>query len=133
MSTIIGRKEHVSFPHFGNKHLEAKIDTGAYTTSLYCTNIRVQNNVLLFNIAQDTTTTFKAITYTIRTVKSSNGAIEQRYAITTSIRIGTRHIKTLITLANRGEMSTPVLIGRKLLHKKFVVDVSKKYVLETVV
>ncbi|MEQ1732853.1 MAG: RimK/LysX family protein [Bacteroidia bacterium] len=128
--TTIGRTEHVSFPHFDNIQLEAKIDTGAYTTSLYCTNIRVENNVLLFNIAQNSVRTFTATTYTTRTVKSSNGATEQRYAIITSIRIGTRRIKTLITLANRGEMRTPVLIGRKLLRNKFVVDVSKKFVLE---
>lgn len=128
MLEIIGRKEYVSFPHFNKIQLEAKIDTGAYTTSLYCTNIRIENNMLLFNIAQDTSYTFKVGNYTSRIVKSSNGVSEERYAITTALKIGKRRIKTLVTLANRGEMSTPVLIGRKLLHHKFVVDVSQKYV-----
>jgi hypothetical protein len=127
--TVIGRKEMVTFVKFKKMVLEAKIDTGAYTTSLYCTNIRLEDGFLKFNIAQNTERTFKITEYTTRNVKSSNGHSEQRYAITTSIKLGTKRIKTLVTLANRGEMKTPVLIGRKLLRNKFIVDVNKKFVL----
>jgi len=36
---IIGRKEIVSFPMLDLIDLEAKIDTGAYTSALHCKDI----------------------------------------------------------------------------------------------
>jgi len=37
--TIIGRRELVDFPELGLLKIEAKIDTGAFTTALHCYNI----------------------------------------------------------------------------------------------
>ena len=36
MKKIIGRLEKVSFPAFQLHNIDAKIDTGAYTSSIHC-------------------------------------------------------------------------------------------------
>jgi hypothetical protein len=57
-------------------------------------------------------------------IKNSFGEIEKRYIIKTIIKIGRKRIKSVISLTHRGNMRYPVLIGRKLLKNRFIVDVS---------
>lgn len=64
--------------------------------------------------------------YTTRTIKNSFGDTEERYIIRTAVKIKGRRIKTSVTLTDRGNMKYPMLIGRRLLKNKFVVDVSVK-------
>ena len=58
-------------------------------------------------------------------IKNSFGEVEKRYVIKSVIKIGKRNIRTAISLTDRGKMRYPVLIGRKLLMNKFIVDVAK--------
>ena len=51
--------------------------------------------------------------------------IEKRYIIKTIVKIGPKRIKAIISLSDRAKMRYPVLIGRKLLKNRFVVDVSE--------
>jgi hypothetical protein len=60
-------------------------------------------------------------------VKSSNGISESRPMIKTTIQLFGEHHEILLTLTNRGDMSHPVLLGRRFLRNKFLVDVSKKF------
>ena len=39
---LIGRREFISFPLLGIDSIEAKIDTGAYTSSIHCDSIEVK-------------------------------------------------------------------------------------------
>jgi hypothetical protein len=39
---LIGRREFVDFPLLGVYHVEAKIDTGAYTSSIHCSEIYIK-------------------------------------------------------------------------------------------
>lgn len=64
--------------------------------------------------------------YTTRTIKNSFGDTEERYIIVTAVKIMGRRIKTAVTLTNRGNMKYPMLIGRRLLKNKFIVDVSAR-------
>ena len=66
----------------------------------------------------------KAIEYSQKEIKNSFGESEKRYIIKTTIRIGKKRIKSVISLTDRGTMRYPVLIGRKLIKNKFAVDVS---------
>lgn len=59
-------------------------------------------------------------------IKNSFGETEERFFIKTSIKIAGRTIKSIFSLTGRGRMKYPVLIGRRLLKNKFVVDVSLK-------
>lgn len=126
---IIGRNEEVDFPDLGLNGISAKIDTGAYTASLHCYDIREKDGVLLFKLLEPTQNNFKVpdikfADYTRTNVKSSFGEIEKRYVIKTKVEMGGKRLTAFFTLTNRGTMRYPVLIGRRLLNKRFVVDVS---------
>lgn len=130
----IGRIEFVSFPELGEKYIEAKIDTGAYTTALHCHDIRMYDDVLYFKLLSPahegyTGKELKFTEFRKKEIKNSFGDTEERFIIKTKIKIGERIIKSFISLTDRGTMRYPVLIGRKLLKNKFVVDVSGEYLL----
>ena len=64
----------------------------------------------------------------IKQVKNSFGQIENRYIIKTKITLFGKKYLTDVALSNRSTMKFPVLIGRKLLGGRFIVDVSQQYV-----
>jgi hypothetical protein len=39
---LLGRRELVDFPAFALTDVEAKVDTGAYTSAIHCANIRIE-------------------------------------------------------------------------------------------
>ncbi len=133
---IIGRIEKIDFPEFSISNLDAKIDTGAYTSSLHCHHIVpidkngeewVQFIVLDPNHPEYEENPFSCPLHKVRKVKSSNGQIQERYTIKRKVRFFGK-IRTIeLTLTDRSEMKFPVLLGRKFLTNKFLVDVSKKY------
>jgi len=51
--------------------------------------------------------------------------MEERYVIQTQIKIGRKKIRSTISLSNRDNMRYPVLIGRRLLKAKFLIDVNQ--------
>ena len=59
-------------------------------------------------------------------VKSSSGEKELRYVIRTRMRLFGKLYRTKFSLTNREEMRNPVLIGRKFLSNRFLVDVKKE-------
>jgi hypothetical protein len=130
----IGRIDIVDLPDFGFINVPAKIDTGAYTSALHCSNIIVQNEEgvlrLSFNI-QDAEGNilenhkFTTSEFQQKFIKSSIGERELRYVVKAKIVLFGRAFKTDFSLTNRTEMKFPVLIGRKLLKRRFVVDVSE--------
>jgi len=131
---LIGRREFVDFPELKLSGLEAKIDTGAYTTAIHCTHIslvtRGDKQVLSFKIPTATlselsTTYYEVENFSRKKIKNSFGEMEERYVIKTPIRIGNKSIRTTISLSDRENMRYPVLIGRRYLKGYFVVDVRK--------
>lgn len=126
---LIGRREYVSFPELSLYSIEAKIDTGAYTSSLHCENIelKVENlkEVLYFTIKQEEEIKFRFEEFSQKKIKNSFGEMEERYVIKTFISIGRKRIHASISLSNRDNMRYPVLIGRRVLKGKFLIDVSQ--------
>jgi len=126
--TIIGRTEKITLPVFELKDIEAKIDTGAYTSSIDCSYIEVDDNYLKFKILDPENKDFKDQVYVFEKFKevdvtSSNGQTEKRYSITVPILLGKEKYETEFTLANRSKMTYPILIGRKSIPRGFLVDV----------
>jgi len=133
---VLGRVEKVNFPNLQLFDIDAKIDTGAYTTALHCHDIieRIENNKkkLFFKLLDPSHPDYNEREivfneYEKKKIKNSFGDFEERFVIKTTIEIKNRKIKTLMSLTDRGSMKYPVLIGRRLLRSKFIVDVSKKY------
>lgn len=127
---IIGRREKADFPVLELHQIDVKVDTGAYTSSIFCSTIRLAGNKLYCTFLSERFDTFQPReyefdTFNIRQVKSSNGEVQQRYEIKTEIQIGGQLYPLQLTLSNRASMRYPVLLGRRFLKGKFVVDVSK--------
>ncbi len=130
MKKTIGAFEKVSFPEFGMKNVLAKIDTGAFTGALHCTRIHEEKEsglrVLYFSPFDEPKTVHKTTNFEKGIVKSSNGAISERYFIETSIIVQKHRYTITLTLANRSDMKWPVLVGRRFLRaNEFMVDVSE--------
>lgn len=127
---IIGRVESATFSTWNIQDLPIKIDTGAYTSSIHCKHIVEEEGVLKFKLLCPKTEKYnnkliKAKNYKKKVIRSSNGKKQERYIVKTTVFFfGKKYIIDL-SLANRGKMAYPVLIGRKFLSKKFIVDVSK--------
>lgn len=126
---LIGRREYINFLAWDVFNIEAKIDTGAYTSSLHCENITInyENSkpILYFTIELGEVKTFRFEDYTQKKIKNSFGEMEERYVIKTLIQIGRKKINSTISLSNRDNMRYPVLIGRRLLKAKFLIDVNQ--------
>ncbi len=130
----IGRVDSVDLPELDLTNIECKIDTGADTSSIHCHRIQLieKNGVeyLTFKLLDPKhpdyqKKNFKITNFKERKIRSSNGQTEFRYVIKTQVIIFDKVYLTEFTLTNRGKMKYPILLGRKLLNKNFVVDVSK--------
>jgi hypothetical protein len=132
---IIGRSDKADFPEFELSNLELKIDTGAYTSSMHCTHVheitKNGQNYLSFKLLDPehpsyNNKEFCTTHYTKKVVKSSNGLAEERFVISTSITLFGNAYEIDLTLTGRGEMKYPILLGRKFLTSRFIVDTAKK-------
>jgi hypothetical protein len=128
---ILGRNDRVDLPGLGLTNIHAKVDTGAYTCSLHCSYAEVVNKKLEFILMDEEHPEFTGIKYTFkrfkqREVKNSFGEAELRYVIMTSIKIFDHRIRAEFSLSNRGNLKFPVLLGRKILRNRFLIDVTQK-------
>lgn len=121
--TIIGSEEFVSLPELNVKTIHARVDTGAATSSLGVKWIKEEEGVVscLLNKQIVTFNNFRK-----KVIKSSFGHTEERYVVKILIDVLGRKVRTNFTLADRSKMKFPVLLGRKLLKGKFIVDVDLK-------
>lgn len=60
--------------------------------------------------------------------QSTNEELERRVVVELWVKLGKIHEKAQFTLADRSQMSHPVLLGREFIRDIAVVDVSKKYI-----
>ena len=129
--SIIGREAEVSFPLIGVSGVKAKTDTGADLSSIWCGDIKKVNGKLecIFFSPESPHYTGKKIIfqkpeYKRSKIYNSFGIGESRYKVKMPIVIHGRRIRTTFTLADRSKKEYSVLLGRKLLAKKFLVDVA---------
>lgn len=137
MKKIIGRIEKIGFPGWAIDQLDAKVDTGAYTSSLHCHKINVVSKgdteyvqFSLFDPEHPSyqNRVFESKLEKIRKVKSSNGVLQKRYTIKETADFYGKKRPIELTLTDRSAMKYDLLLGRKFL-KNFLVDVSKKYLI----
>ena len=133
---IIGRVEQVSFPEWDLFDLDAKIDTGAYTSSLHCHQIekseREGTSYVSFRLLDPTHETYDGKHFELpihkqKIVKSSNGIAEERFIVKTTMLLDGLEISIELSLTDRSGMRYPVLLGRKVLKGRFLVDVTRKF------
>lgn len=128
---VIGSKTVVDFPEEGLSLVPAKVDTGADSSSIWASNIYESNGLLRFTLFGEKSNfyTGKVIEtkkYTQSRVKNSFGEVEVRYKVPFLIKIAGKKIRANFTLADRKRNTYPILIGRRTLNSRFIVDVSHK-------
>ena len=128
---ILGRSDRVDLPQLGVFDIHAKIDTGAYTSSLHCQSAEVVDGVLEFVLLDEehpefTGVRFRFAEYEVRDIRNSFGEVERRFVIVTIMKIFDEEIETEFSLCNRGSLKFPVLMGRKILRNRFLINVDQK-------
>ncbi len=129
---IVGKKELISIIDLELFELDAKVDTGADSNALHCDDIKIENDVVHFTLLDDIHPSYhgkrmKMPLYKLKKVRSSNGQLQTRPSIKVTVEFMGKRYKSVITLTNRADMKLPMLIGRKILSEKFLVEVSKEY------
>jgi hypothetical protein len=138
LSRPLGRRELIDLPALSLRGVEAKVDTGAYTSAIHCSEVHLVPDpatgqpvlhVRLLDPEHPTTNgqplTFRE--FDRRAIRSSNGEVQARYVIKTVVRLYGEDFETEFSLADRSDLRYPVLLGRALLGQgHFVVDVARR-------
>jgi hypothetical protein len=133
----IGRIDKLDLPELGLVKVQAKIDTGAYTSAIHCSKIHIEKSKdgtrqLVYTISGNRlgkgmrAKKFKTTDFKLKGIKSSNGQVQERYVVKTKIKIFNKIYNTEFSLSDRSHMKNPILLGRKLLSGRFVVDVTEE-------
>ena len=117
---LIGWREYVSLPELGIKPFVAKMDTGANYCALHATDIHVSGGNVSFRF--ETSEVIRTKLAGRKTIASSNGEKTRRCVIRTRIKIGARIFTSEITLIDRSRMKDKMLLGRKILRNRFIID-----------
>lgn len=131
---IIGATEWVDVGKY--KRLPAKTDTGAASTSIWASHIRVEEDgTLKFRLFDKsskyyTGKVFKRAPgqYKVGIARSSNGQEEIRYRVYLPITIAGKRVSALFYLSDRSKNTFPILIGRRTVAGKFLVNPAINYV-----
>lgn len=114
-----------------HKKIPAKIDTGAEFSAVWASNVIITpENHLVFSLFAPespfyTGERIEVADFAARTVRNSTGHEQIRYRVQLPVRIQGRKIRMNFTLADRSRNNFPILIGRRAIMGKFLVDVSK--------
>lgn len=137
---IIGRVEYVSFSDFGLQNLVAKVDTGAYNGSIHVSFVEeceyggekaIKFRLVDSSHPQYQDKDFYSRKFFKKPVRSSNGEVNKRYFIPVQVSLGSDTFVADFSLSERHGMRKPVLLGRKTIKHRYIVDVSKEYCLQT--
>lgn len=131
---VIGRREWLALPEFGIDMLTAKVDTGAYTSSLNAIDAQIYDN------GGEQWVSFKTVSHhgqviaceaplvSRKKIKSSTGVGKNRLVIKTAVTLpGGFRWEVLFSLADRSVMKCPLLLGRRALSGYFVVDTQSSH------
>lgn len=130
---IIGRSETIDIVGHANG-IPAKIDTGAFRSAIHGSNIRVVKRKdgsqvlkadLLGHPLSKTTIPMEFDRFEKVVVTNSFGHKESRYEVRLRVKLGPKVVTTLFTLADRSNNFFPILVGRKLLKRRYFVDSSQ--------
>ena len=134
---VLGEIERVTIDSI-KQTFDARVDTGAATSSLNAVDIeqfeRNGKKWVRFHLSDDKTPMNDdnwieaPVLKFVKIRQSTNEEVERRAVVELWVKVGKIHEKAQFTLADRSQMSHPVLLGREFIKDIAVVDVSKKYV-----
>lgn len=134
----IGWREWVTLPELDVPAIKAKVDTGAATSSLHAWNVtdgpvgaddQPTLRFVLHPVQRDASHQLEVVAPLVgwRKVRSSNGQVEERPVIATTIALGGHVVPVEITLTRRDQMGFRMLLGRAALRRRFLVDPGRSF------
>jgi hypothetical protein len=133
---VLGWREWVGLPTLGVPFIKAKLDTGARTSAIHAYDIepfeRDGVTWLRFVLHPDQRSTRLSVPCEApmldrRAVRSSDGALSDRYAILTPLSVAGFNWNIELTLAGRDDMGFRMLLGREALRGRVLVDPGAAY------
>jgi len=128
----VGATTVVSLPDLNIRGLHARVDTGAATCALHASKVEFDEQdsilkVILFDPESEYYTGEELVftDFVVRNVRNSFGKRMSRPMVKTHVTIAKETFNVLIGFSNRTKLTYDMLIGRNLLEKGFLVDVSK--------
>lgn len=122
---IIGDEVDVVFLSLGDTSIKGRVDTGAHTSCLHATNIKIKDNEVTFNcpLLSDNSITIDCCGF--QEVQSADGGIDKRPIIILPISIENIKLDDVeFNLNDRSEMDMPILIGQNVIKAgDFLVDI----------
>lgn len=133
---IIGEEEWVFLP-VANAYFRARIDSGAATSSISAKNLerfeRDGKKWVRFDLEHKDTkhavTLERPIERRVAIKQSTSDEKESRPVISLMVKLGELSETTEFTLADREQMSFPILLGRSFLRDVVLIDVSKQFLI----
>lgn len=133
---LIGSEEWCVFENLGIPAIKARVDSGAKTSSIQATNIKVLSKgaqewvKFEVNPLQDNRSIAiecEARLVDRRMVKSSSGISEERLVVRTPLTLGDLTFDIELTLANRDTMEFRMLLGREAINERYIVNPALNY------
>lgn len=137
--SLVGWREWLGLPDLlGDEQVKAKVDTGARTSAIHAWDVRSEERdgrtwvrFLLHPRQRDDDHVVEAAAPLVeeREVRSSNGGLEVRPVIETTLAIGEHRHRIELTLAKRDQMGFRMLLGRTGMASRVLVDPGASYLL----
>jgi len=133
---VIGSEEWCVFKGLGIPAIKARVDSGAKTSSIQATNLKVYNKgnqewvKFEVNPLQENRSigiTCEARLVDRRMVKSSSGISEKRLVVKAAVTMGDATFDIELTLANRDTMEFRMLLGREAISERYLVNSAANY------
>jgi ribosomal protein S6--L-glutamate ligase len=133
---ILGWEEWLSLPDLGLPAIKAKVDTGARTSALHAFSVEPfgpsSRPMVRFGVhpipgRDDVEVYSTAEVLDRREVTSSNGEHENRFVISTRVKMGDREWPIEVTLTNRDTMAYRMLLGRQAIKDDMFVDPTSSF------
>ncbi|MCR9218265.1 MAG: RimK/LysX family protein [bacterium] len=134
---LIGWREAVFFPELGIGPIRAKIDSGANTSALHVSDVeRIDGDRVSFHIALDRhgrrlSDRLEAPIVRTSTVRSSTGHAQERFVVPLKLAVGENEFEVEVSLVCRKGMLCRMLLGRRALADRFLVDAASMYLVST--
>jgi hypothetical protein len=126
-SNVIGNHTPVAFAALGNVEVTGKVDTGATTSSLHATNIKVNGGQVSFVCDEISPNVITVDVEGAQTVHTADNGGDQRPMVKLDISVNGVNIPgALFNLNDRSNMDSKILLGQNILQAgHFVVDVNQ--------
>lgn len=133
---VIGWREWVQLPDLGVSEMKAKVDTGADNSSLHAFNLerfeRDGVEYVRFEIhpkqrSRKPSIRCEAPLAMEKKVKNPGGRTELRPVIRTRVVVAGEELEALVNLTSRDEMGFRMLLGRRAVRSRFVIDPGRSY------